>query len=144
MYAHAQCGNPCLIRFRRMHEACMKKIAGGGGRRNFGEAILKYIGSKPYVTQASLYTARRKSVFRFGSSTSRPLPSSRNQHTKTGFLDATWMLPFCRWTQVERAGDLEKGGDDVCAVGVRMLYGVYMERQISHLLHRARRGGEHV
>jgi uncharacterized NAD(P)/FAD-binding protein YdhS len=42
---------------------------------------------------------------------------------------------------VEQAGDLEKGGDDVCAVGVRVLYGVYMGRQISRLLHRARRGG---
>ena len=51
------------------------------------------------------------------------------------------MLPFCRGTQVERAGDLEKGGDDVCAVGVRVLiWRLHGKDKISHLLHRARRG----
>ena len=50
-----------------------------------------------YVTQL-LYTQRGArgggGGVRFGSPTSRPLPSSRNVRRRLGFLDATWLLPF--------------------------------------------------
>ena len=49
----------------------------GGGRRNFGEAILKY--KLLYVTQGFFYTQRGARVFfALEAPPSRPLPFSRN------------------------------------------------------------------
>ena len=103
-----------------MREVYMKKIHRRWWSAKFWRSYSKVHGCNTVRDPASLHTRGAKGFFGLEA----PL---RDRCRPPGMSDEGWfsgchvVASICRGTQVERAGDLEKGGDDVCAVGVRVL-----------------------